>query len=211
MSNFLIIAGWVFALILLIIILIWIFWRVSHRSLPCPVSLIALLDNPFTHRYHRAILSRLDLHPGLYVLDAGCGPGLLTVPIARSVGIRGHVLAVDIQAGMLERAKARVTQARLQNVDFLLAGIGEGKLPANTFDRALLITVLGEVPDKLSVLREIYSALKPGGFLSVTEVLPDPDYQTASRVTALAQQVGFKVKQRFGNIFNFTLNLEKSN
>jgi ubiquinone/menaquinone biosynthesis C-methylase UbiE len=120
------------------------------------------------------------------------------------------VLALDVQAGMLERAKTRIANAELDNVDFLQAGLGEGKLTGNTFDRALLVTVLGEIPDKLSALIEIHNALKPGGFLSVTEVLPDPDYQSAASVKALAEQAGFKVKERYGSFFIFTMNLEKA-
>lgn len=196
--------------IVLLILATWIFWRVSHRSLPCPTSLIALLDNPFTKGYHRTVLSRLKLKPGLSVLDAGCGPGLLTVPIAQAIGSTGRVLALDVQPGMLERSKAGVAKSGLNNVDFLLAGLGDGKLPANSFDRALLVTVLGEIPDKLAALKEIFTALKPGGVLSITEVLPDPDYQSAARVKEMAQQTGFTVKNQLGNFFLFTLNLEKS-
>ncbi len=195
--------------VVLLMIAIWIFWRVSHRSLPCPVTLIALLDNPFTQGYYRTVLARLELKPGFRVLDAGCGPGLLTVPIAKAVGSTGHVLALDIQPGMLERAKAGVAKSGLNNVDFLLAGLGDGKLPANSFDRALLVTVLGEIPDKLAALKEICRALKPGGFLSVTEVLPDPDYQSATKAREFAKQAGFKLRDHFGNFFFFTLNLEK--
>lgn len=192
-----------------LIVGLWIFWRVNHRNLPCPASLIFLLDNPFTKRYHHDILSRLELEPGFRVLDAGCGPGLLTVPVAKAVGHNGRVLALDIQAGMLERAKARVAKAGLSNVDYLQAGLGGGKLPANSFDRALLVTVLGEVPDKPAALKEIYGALKPGGFLSVTEVLPDPDYQSAGKVKSLAAQAGFRVRGHFGSFFMFTQNFEK--
>jgi ubiquinone/menaquinone biosynthesis C-methylase UbiE len=199
------------ALLLLLLLGLWVFWRFRPGNQPCPTILIGLLDNPFTHRYHRDILSRLKLAPGLRVLDAGCGPGLLTVPIAQAVGEKGRVLALDVQAGMLERAKARVENEGLVNIDFMLAGLGEGKLPANSFDRALLVTVLGEIPDKLAALKEIHNALMPGGFLSVTEVLPDPDYQSAASVKALAEQVGFKVKERHGNFFIFTMNLERAN
>ena len=199
-----------FALLLLLLLGLWVFWRFQPGNHPCPTILISLLDNPLTRGYHRDVVSRLRLAPGLRVLDAGCGPGLLTVPIAQAVGERGRVLALDFQAGMLERAKTRIANAELDNVDFLQAGLGEGKLTGNTFDRALLVTVLGEIPDKLSALIEIHNALKPGGFLSVTEVLPDPDYQSAASVKALAEQAGFKVKERYGSFFIFTMNLEKA-
>jgi len=35
------------------------------------------------------------------VLDVGCGPGRLVIPIAQQVGQLGGVVAMDIQAGML--------------------------------------------------------------------------------------------------------------
>ena len=76
---------------------IWAASRLVSRThpRPCPTTLIWLLDNPFTTRYHAFILSRLDLAPGLSVLDAGCGPGLLTIPIARTVLPQGSVVALD--------------------------------------------------------------------------------------------------------------------
>jgi len=189
-------------------------WGVSrlisrwHPS-PCPTSLIFLLDNPFTGHYHTSILSRLDLSPGLHVLDAGCGPGLLTLPVAHAVGPQGRVVALDVQEGMIQRAQRAADEAGLSNITFLLAGLGQGKLPAASFDRAALVTVLGEIPDRPAALREIFSSLKPGGFLSITEVLPDPDYQPRRVVIALALQAGFRVREEFGNWFMFTLNLER--
>jgi ubiquinone/menaquinone biosynthesis C-methylase UbiE len=97
----------------------------------------------------------------------------------------------------------------MSNITFLIAGLGEGKLPTASFDRAILVTVLGEIPDRPAALREIYSSLKPGGFLSITEVLPDPDYQPRPQVKRLALQAGFRLKREFGNWFMFTLNVER--
>ena len=189
----------------------WMAWRLVSRrgTFPCPTSITWLLDNPFTAGYHAAVISRLDLSAGLDVLDAGCGPGLLTVPIARAVAPKGRVLALDVQEGMIQKAKGRVAEAGLTNVDFLVGGLGQGKLPNSAFDRALLVTVLGEIPDRVGALREIYASLKPGGFLSITEVLPDPHYQPLRRVVALAGQVGFQVRERHGSWFAYTVNVEK--
>ena len=194
-----------------IVVVSWAGWRLvsQRRSLPCPTSLSWLLDNPLTAGYHSAVLSRLELSPGLTILDAGCGPGLLTIPTAQAVGAQGSVLALDVQPGMIKRAQERATEAGLSNIRFLVAGLGEGRLPESAFDRALLVTVLGEIPDRLAALREIHRSLKPGGFLSITEVLPDPHYQSSRKTEALTVQAGFRIRNRYGNWFAFTLNVER--
>jgi SAM-dependent methyltransferase len=77
------------------------------------------------------------------------------------------------------------------------------------FDRALLVTVLGEVPDQPRALREIFDALKPGGILSVTEIIFDPHFNGRQTVLDLADTVGFREKAFFGNRIAYTLHLEK--
>ena len=204
------IAALAFALAFLLAV--WIAWRVisERRSFPCPASLAWLLENPFTTTYHSTVLSRLKLSPGLYVLDAGCGPGLLTTAVAAAVGPRGRVLALDLQPGMIAKARARAANAALSNIDFLVAPLGQGKLPRSQFDRALLVTVLGEIPDKVAALEEIRHSLRPGGYLSITEVLPDPHYQSMRRIGDLASQAGLRITNKIGGPFVFTVNLERS-
>lgn len=199
------------ALLIALLLAVWFGWRLisERRSLPCPTSLAWLLENPFTTGYHSTVLSRLELSPGLHVLDAGCGPGLLTTAIAVAVTPQGRVLALDIQPGMIAKAQARAAKAGLSNIDYLVAPLGQGKLPGSQFDRALLVTVLGEIPDKVAALKEIRSSLKPGGFLSITEVLPDPHYQSMRKIGTLADQAGLRFRNQIGNSFMFTVNLER--
>ena len=179
------------------------------REVPCPSWLWWVLDGPFQRRRAARLLSRLRLSEGMRVLDAGCGPGRLSIPVARAVGASGSVLGVDLQRAMLRRAQRRAEQAGLSNIRFLQTGLGEGKLPAGAFDRAILVTVLGEIVDKDSALREIHSALKPGGLLSVTELLPDPHYQSMRAVRELGARTGFRVAETFGNALSYTMHLER--
>ncbi len=194
--------------------LVAILWRLASRgrSVPCPASLSWLveLDNPFTKTNRAAtIVERLDVRPGMAILDLGCGPGRLTIPIAREVGPAGKVVAMDIQSGMLQRAQEKARAANLTNIEFLQAGAGEGKLGRDRFDRSLLVTVLGEIPDRERALREIFDALKPGGLLSVTEIIFDPHFQSRQTVARLARSVGFRETTFHGNRIAFTLNFEK--
>jgi ubiquinone/menaquinone biosynthesis C-methylase UbiE len=168
------------------------------------------LDNPFTET-NRAniIIEHLDLHPGMNALDFGCGPGRLTIPLAERVGEQGKVMAVDIQQGMLQRTQEKAQMKKLDNIRFVHGAAGDGKLGNNQFDRAVLVTVLGEIPDQATAFKELFNAIKPGGILSVTEIIFDPHFQSQNKVWQTAQSVGFQRKEFFGNRLAYTLNLEK--
>jgi SAM-dependent methyltransferase len=191
---------------------IGLLWRVLARrwSLPCPPALSWLLENPLTEGVAgKQLIERLDLRPGMRVLDVGCGPGRLTIPVARAVGPTGHVVAIDIQPEMLRRAQAKAAAAGLGNIEFHLADVTTGRLEQEGYERALLVTVLGEIPDRARALRAIFRALKPGGLLSVTEVIPDPHYQSRRTVGRLAQDTGFTETASFETWLAFTINLAR--
>jgi ubiquinone/menaquinone biosynthesis C-methylase UbiE len=199
---------------LVALILVFLIWRPFSRrsSLPCPFWLgwLVELDNPLAKSNKaRTIIEQLDLREGMRVLDAGCGPGRVAIPLAKLLGKEGEVVAMDLQSEMLHRAEEKALAAGLENIRFLQAGIGEGRAGQGQYDRVLLVTVLGEIPDQRKALREIYDALKPGGILSVTETLFDPHFQRRARVLELATPMGFQEKSTSGNWLAFTINLQK--
>jgi len=198
------------------ILLVATTWRLAARrqSLPCPVWLrwFVELDNPFTKTNRAAfIVETLALSKGMTVLDAGCGPGRLTVPLARSVGPAGRVVALDIQPGMLARAKAKTAAAGYTNVEFVAAALGDGTLPVEHFDRAVLATVLGEIPNRAAALAELFRALKPGGILAIVEVIFDPHFQSRNTVSGLAVSTGFRERAFFGHRLAYVIHFEKPN
>ena len=189
--------------------------RTAGRGRPCPVLLAALFDNRVAQWLGgtELLIERAGVAETMRVLDAGCGPGRVTIPIARRVGPTGEVVALDMQQGMLDRVNANAARAGLTNIRTVLGGLELNAAALHgydeAFDRVLLVTVLGELPDQAGGLHSLYRALKAGGILSVTEMIIDPDFVSRGRVQKLAEQVGFRFVQSYGSPVLRTANFIK--
>lgn len=190
-----------------------LWWRRSsrQRSLPCPTLLAWWLDNPLSSRLlgTQTTLNRIGLKPGQRVLEVGPGPGRLLIPAAKRVLPGGEVVGLDIQAGMLERLKARAAQRGVSNLTTVLGDAAEARFPPGSFDVIYMCTVLGEIPEREAALRQCYAALKDSGVLSITEIFSDPHYQSRDTVRKLAEAAGFRLREMHGPWYFFTANVVK--
>ena len=185
---------------------------------PCPYALSWITDNPIRRWYMRDALSWIGIRAGERVLELGPGPGAFTIPAAELVGAEGRLVAVDIQPKMIAAVEARVEQAGLTNVETHVASAYELPLADGSIDRAFLITVLPEVPDRQRALAELHRVLRSpdpsngqsGGMLSVTEEFMDPDYPLARTTVRWVEEAGFELEERHGSFWLYTLNFRKT-
>jgi len=111
----------------------------------------------------------LHLKPGQVVCDLGCGNGYHTLPLARAVGERGRVLAVDLQPQMLEFLRERAEQEQLTNIEYVQATFDDPRLRARSCDLILMVDVYHELSHPRKILRRLRAALKPGGRVVLVE------------------------------------------
>jgi len=205
--------GWIFLALAGGIVFFWlVILRLAskfHERSPCPYAVAWLVDNPYRRRQVGPILDRIGIRPGERVLELGPGPGAFTVAAAQRAEPGGSVVAVDIQPAMIAAVERKVRQAGLTNVETRVAGAYELPLDDESVDRAFLVTVLGEIPDRQRALAELRRVLRPGGILSITEQFMDPDYPLAGTVIRWAGEAGFKLAERYGSWWTYTLNFRR--
>jgi len=113
------------------------------------------------------------LRSGETVVDIGSGAGLDSILAARQVGAKGRVIGIDMTPEMLNKARANAEALQLTNIEFR-EGYAEA-LPLESGSADVIISngVINLSPDKERVLKEIVSALKPGGRLQFADIAVD--------------------------------------
>ena len=109
------------------------------------------------------LIEALKLKSGDVVADIGAGTGYYSWRMAKEVGEKGVVYAVDIQQEMLDLLAKRMAERKLTNVRGVLGTIKDPKLPARSVDLVLMVDVYHEFDHPFELMQAICQALKPGG------------------------------------------------
>lgn len=204
---------WILASIAALFLAYHFGWRWASRryKLPCPSTLSWLVEGPVVDWIAgtQRTLERMELAPGMTVVELGPGPGRLLLRVAERIRPGGRVIGVELQPKMIEKLKERLQASGLDNVEILQGDATEKHVDDESADLVYLSTVLGEIPDRTAALERAFAMLRPGGRLSVTEILLDPHYQSPATLRRLAESVGFRSGDQRGSYLSFTMNFQR--
>ena len=135
------------------------------------------------------------------VLEIGCGPGYFSRAIAAAVP-EGSLVLFDLQLAMLDLARQRLPA--LANIHFTQGDASSLPFPDSSFDAALLVLVLGEVPDQDRCIAEVARVLTKGGSVTFAESRRDSDFIPIGQLQVLAEKHGLELSEKRGLRWEYT-------
>jgi len=115
------------------------------------------------------LLNALGIKAGENVADIGAGSGYYTRRLAKLVGDKGIIYAVDIQPEMLDLLTNKMAELKIHNVKPILGEITDPKLPPSSVDLILMVDVYHEFDHPYEMVKAMIASLKPGGRLVFVE------------------------------------------
>ncbi len=154
------------------------------------------------------LLAALAIQPGQTVCDMGCGNCFYTLHLARLVGKKGKVVAVDVQREMLGLLKDRAAAEKIDNIELVLGTLVDPRLAPNSIDLVLMVYVYHEFSHPEQMLRAIRQSLKPTGrvalveFRAEDELVPIKPLHKMSKAQILKEfpPNGFRLVEQFDKL-----------
>jgi ubiquinone/menaquinone biosynthesis C-methylase UbiE len=136
----------------------------AHRLHSDPAAYIAALEDPDRDAYQKPdeVVAALALRPGEVVADVGAGSGYFALRLARAVGPKGRVYAVDVSPDMVRHLNRRLRDGRVTNLTSILADTDDPLLP-EAVDRFFLCDTWHHVEDQARYLALMKALLRPAG------------------------------------------------
>jgi ubiquinone/menaquinone biosynthesis C-methylase UbiE len=161
---------------------------------------IARLDRPARKRDEppEVLIAALGLQPGQLVADLGAGTGYYTFELARAVGPRGTVLAVEIEDAMLAALRKRAAELNATNVGLVRGRPNDPRLPPGKLDVVLMVHVYHELEFPYEVMQAVVRSLKPDGRVAIVEHRAEDEDSPVSPLHSMTQAQIAKEMQAAG-------------
>lgn len=133
------------------------------------------------------------LVPGIRVLDFGCGPGSMSLSLAKRI-YPGEMHGVDMEESLIELARSKARESGQGNAIFHVGDVTDLPFEDNFFDIAHGHNIMMHVPDTRALLGEVKRVLKPGGIIACREIIcessfANPDLKIARRLWELFEDL----------------------
>ncbi|HCF58468.1 MAG TPA: SAM-dependent methyltransferase [Myxococcales bacterium] len=146
----------------------------EHGKHNNPIDLEAYLkrlESPERAEWQRpdAVIKALGLKRGQTVAEIGAGPGYFSLRLAKAVGPRGTVFAVEVEPQIIGVLRERIVAAEARNVVPVLGLDDDPLLPPKSCDLVLMVNALHHVEERRAYLKRLARSLKPEGRLVVVD------------------------------------------
>ncbi|GLA28373.1 hypothetical protein AnigIFM63604_011677 [Aspergillus niger] len=137
------------------------------------------------------------LQSNMSILDVGCGPGTITIDLARKVP-HGHVVGVEYVSDPLDGARSLAASEGVTNVSFQVGDIHDLPFAENTFDVVHVHQVLQHIADPVQAFKEMRRVVKPGGIVAAQESITSTIYPDSEGLMAW-RDLQIRIRQAKGS------------
>jgi SAM-dependent methyltransferase len=177
-------------------------WQRRRHPSPYPPRFAFLLDVPLPglRPQPTRLAQRLGVEPQMRVLEIGPGSGIYTAALL-DLEQRPRIVCLDLQPAMLHKIRRRFGE---RSPGLVCADASALPFRDRSFDRILLVSVLGEVPRRERALDECSRVLGDMGALVIGESVIDPDYIAPGTLAREAKDAGLVPVERSGSWMSYT-------
>lgn len=151
------------------------------------------------------VIPYLELQKGDTVADLGAGGGYFSVKLAKEIGEKGTVYAVDIDKKSIEYIKNYAKKSGVDNVKVVLAKSDDARLAKNSLDLIFIRNTYHHLDDRVTYFKNLAESLKPNGKIAIIDYLPEKtNYAGHSSDVEMVvdemKKAGFVVHKQYDNL-----------